>query len=100
VAVELLTDPEPLTVEPEEIVPPGDAAGGVVDVTPLEVDGELTLPDPGELTGLPDGELVLRPVPLELVVPVLPLLTVPEAPPLPMEPEAPAPDVVGDADGA
>jgi hypothetical protein len=86
------------------MVPPADVPEGGVELMLPDAEGELTegeltLPEPGELTGLLDGELVLSPVPLELVAPVLPLLTEPDAPPLLMEPEAPGPDVVGDADG-
>jgi hypothetical protein len=85
---------EPRTVEPEETVPPAEAPDGVVTVpdadgelTPPDVDGELTLPVAGELTVLPEGELVLTPVPL-----VAPVLGAPDT-------EVPVPDVVGDADG-
>jgi hypothetical protein len=97
---------EPRAVEPEETVPPAEAPDGVVtlpdadgELTPPDVDGELTLPVAGELTVLPEGELVLTPVPL-----VAPVLGAPDAPVLEcvlllIEPEAPVPDVVGDADG-
>jgi hypothetical protein len=89
----------PLVAEVEE--PDGD-----VELTPPDADGELTPPVAGELTVLPDGELVLTPVPL-----VAPVRGVPDAevPPL-TEPETPVPDcvpllidpdvpVVGEADG-
>jgi len=98
VLAELLIDPEPLVVAPEETVPPDGAvtlpeADG--ELTPPEPVGELTLPVAGELTVLPDGELVLTPVPL-----VAPVLGAPDTVlPLLTEPEAPAPDVLGDADG-
>ena len=89
-AVELLTDPlEPLT-EPEETEPEG-----VVELTPPDADGELTLPVAGELTVFPDGELVLTPVPL-----VAPVLGAPGTVLLPLtDPAAPGLAVVGDADG-
>ena len=89
-AVELLTDPlEPLTDEPEETEPEG-----VVELTPPDADGELTLPVAGELTVFPDGELVLTPVPL-----VAPVLGAPGTV-LPLtDPAAPGLEVVGDADG-
>jgi hypothetical protein len=90
----------PLADEVED--PDGD-----VELTPPDVDGELTLPVAGELTVLPDGELVLTPVPL--VAPVrgvpdaeLPPVTDPETPvpdccvPLLIDPDVP---VVGEADG-
>lgn len=74
------------------MVPPPDAPEGGV-----------------ELMSGRDGELVLSPVPLELVAPLPaapegpePLTDVPPpdcVPPLLSEPEAPVPDVVGDADG-
>jgi hypothetical protein len=85
-----------------------DVPEGEVELTPPDADGELTLPVAGELTVLPDGELVLTPVPL--VAPVcgapdalvLPL-TEPDVPvldcvPVLIEPDAPL-SVVGDADG-
>jgi hypothetical protein len=86
------------------MVPPADAPEGVVELTPPDADGELTLPVAGELTGLLDGELVLMPVPLVapvLGVPVVaPVLGVPDTVlPLLTDPEAPVLDVVGDADG-
>ncbi len=89
-------------------MPPADAPEGVVAVTPPDADGELAVPDAGELTVFPEGELVLRPVPLELVVPVLaapdgavPLTDVPapDGVVLLTEPDVPAPDVGGDAAG-
>ena len=57
------------TDEPDETLPPADEPEGGVELTPPDADGELTLPVAGELTVLPDGELVLMPVPL--VAPVL-----------------------------
>jgi hypothetical protein len=76
-------------------VPLADAPGGVVELTPPDADGELTLPVAGELTVFPDGELVLIPVPL-----VAPVLGAPDTvlPPL-TDPDAPVLDVVGDAAG-
>ena len=87
---------EPLTDEPDETLPPADEPeGGVVELTPPDADGELTLPVAGELTVFPDGELVLMPVPL-----VAPVLGAPDAVLLPLtDPDALGLDVVGDADG-
>ena len=105
-----MTTPDPLTDDPDDIVPLVDDVeepDGDVELTPPEADGELTLPVAGELTVLPDGELVLTPVPL--VAPVrgvpdteLPLLTDPETPvpdcvPLLIDPDVLP--VVGEADG-
>jgi hypothetical protein len=72
-----------------------DEPEGEVELTPPDVDGELTLPVEGELTVLPDGELVLTPVPL-----VAPVRGAPDAevPPL-TEPDAPLSDVGGEAEG-
>jgi hypothetical protein len=102
-----VTTPDPLTDDPDDVVPLVDEPDGGVVLTPPDADGELTLPVAGELTVLPDGELVLTPVPL--VAPVrgapeteLPLLTDPETPVpdcvplLIVDPDAP---VVGDAEG-
>ena len=110
-AVEPLIVPDPVADDPDDIVPPVeelDVPEGAVELTPPDVAGELALPVAGELTVLPDGELVLTPVPL--VAPVcgapdalVPPLTEPDAPvldcvPVLIEPDAPVP-VVGDADG-
>ncbi|HZI78340.1 MAG TPA: hypothetical protein VFD69_02445 [Vicinamibacterales bacterium] len=104
-----MTTPDPLTDDPDDIVPlvaEVEEPDGDVVLTPPDADGELTLPVAGELTVLPDGELVLTPVPL--VAPVrgapeteLPPLTDPETPvpdcaPVLIDPDVP---VVGDADG-
>ena len=85
----------------EELTEP-EGDGDVL--TPPEADGELTLPVAGELTVLPDGELVLTPVPLEAPVrgapdTAGPPLTEPDVEPLLTDPEAPVLDVVGEADG-